>query len=243
MSAVAENTRAVIGHNQPTPFETAAEEIETLFGEATNWLDGSAISSQAEADQIGKLLDMIRQAGKRADAARVAEKKPHDDAAKAVQAKYKPLLDRVELATDTCKRALTPWLRKLDEEKRAKAEAARIEAEAKQREAEAAIRAARDADLATKAEAEAKLAEAKAADAAATRAANDRARATGGARAVSLRTTYTAEVSDLKAFMAWCWQHKRTDIEEFAGALASRLIRANERGMPGITVHEHSEAV
>lgn len=238
MSAV-----AAIGHNGATPFDLAAEEIETLFGEAKNWLDGSAISSQDEADAIGNLLDMIRQAGKRADAARVAEKKPYDDAGKAVQARYKPLLDKVDLAADTCKRALTPWLKKLNDEKRAAAEAARIEAERKQKEAMEAIRAAREADLATKAEAEAKLAEAKAAETAANRATNDRAKATGGARAVSLRTSYTAEVSDLNAFMKWCWANKRADLEEFAGALASRLVRANERGMPGVIVHEHTEAV
>src|SRR3546814_6319433 len=46
------------------------------------------------ADAVGKLLDMIRQAKKAADEQRVIEKKPYDDAAKAVQTKYKPLIDK-----------------------------------------------------------------------------------------------------------------------------------------------------
>src|SRR3546814_17507768 len=65
---------------------------------------------------------MIRQAKKAADEQRVIEKKPHDDAAKAVQTKYKPLIDKCELAASVAKKALVPWLEHLEAEQRADAE-------------------------------------------------------------------------------------------------------------------------
>jgi hypothetical protein len=77
------------------------------------------------ADAVSKLLDMIRKAKKEADDFRAAEKKPHDDAAKAVQEKWKPLITRCDLAADAAKKALTPYLEAVEREKRAVAEAAR----------------------------------------------------------------------------------------------------------------------
>jgi hypothetical protein len=72
---------------------------------------------------------MLRKARKDADEARVAEEKPHDDAAKAVQQKWKPLLDKCELAETTAKKALTPYLEAKEAQQRAEAEALRKAAE------------------------------------------------------------------------------------------------------------------
>jgi hypothetical protein len=44
------------------------------------------------------------------------EKKPHDERCKAVQAKWKPIIDKADLATSTAKEALAPWLRKVEEQ-------------------------------------------------------------------------------------------------------------------------------
>jgi hypothetical protein len=66
---------------------------------------------------------MLRKARKDADEARVAEKKPHDDAAKAVQAKWTPLLDKCELAETTAKKALAPYLIAKEAAQQAEAEA------------------------------------------------------------------------------------------------------------------------
>src|SRR3546814_19602976 len=67
-------------------------------------------------------------------------KKPHDDAAKAVQTKYKPLIDKCELAASVAKKALVPWLEHLEAEQRADAERKRKEAdEARQAALEAEI--------------------------------------------------------------------------------------------------------
>src|SRR3546814_5731055 len=90
--------------NNPPAYEAISLHIEDLIAEAHNFLDGEPIKAQGQADAVGKLLDMIRQAKKAADEQRVIEKKPHDDAAKAVQTKYKPLIDKCELAASVAKR-------------------------------------------------------------------------------------------------------------------------------------------
>jgi hypothetical protein len=95
---------AIPGHNNPpTPFDECERKVFDLFDEAKNFLDGEAITTQDMADAVSKLLDMIRKAKKEADDFRAAEKKPHDDAAKAVQEKWKPLITRCDLAADAAR--------------------------------------------------------------------------------------------------------------------------------------------
>jgi len=65
--------------------------------------------------------------GKLADENRKEEKRPHDDAAKVVQSKWKPILDRAALAIDVCKKALTPYLAEKERKQALVAEAARRE--------------------------------------------------------------------------------------------------------------------
>jgi hypothetical protein len=238
------NMLATIGHNQPpSPFEMSREEIEGLFLEAKNWLDGEGVNSAADADGVSRLLDMLRKAEKRADEARKEEKRPHDEAAKAVQERYKPLLERVKLASETCKKALTPWLERVDAEKRAVAETARVEAEQKAAEAQAAIRAARQSDLEEQEHAEALLREAKRAETAANRAENDKAHAKGGDRAVTLRTTYRPFLKDAREAAKHYWLTRRDDMEMFIFELAQKDVRAGHRSIPGFEVIEEREAV
>lgn len=237
---------AMIGHNnppEPTPFEASKEEIDGLFMEAKNWLDGAGVQSETDADGVSKLLDMLRQAEKRADAARKEEKRPFDEGAKAVQEKFKPILDRAALAVSVCKKALTPWLEKIEAEKRAIAEAARREAEEKARAAQEAIRAAREADLEQQEKAEAMLREAQKAETAANRAAKDKAHAKGGSRATTLRTYRTAEITDAVAFARWCWLNHKEELLAFLLTIAQRRVDGNYGVMPGVTVHERKEAV
>ena len=136
MTAVA---LAGIGHNQATPFDLSLEEIDGLFAEAKNWLDGKGVHSEADATGVSKLLDAARQAKKLADEARKEEKRPHDEKVKAVQEKWKPILEKADLVAETCKAALTPWLQKVEAEKRAIAEKARREAKEKMEIAAAAV--------------------------------------------------------------------------------------------------------
>lgn len=60
---------ATVGHNKPPSlFDDAQENIENLFGEAHLWLDGEEVTSEETAEGIAKLLDMLRKAGKEAEA-------------------------------------------------------------------------------------------------------------------------------------------------------------------------------
>ncbi|MCM8735941.1 hypothetical protein M5E06_17555 [Azospirillum sp. A1-3] len=239
---------AGIGHNggpAPNAFEKAEAEVSKLYEEASLWLDGAKVDSQELADGIANLLNMLRAAEKAADAARTAEKEPHLKAGRAVDAQYKPVLERAKLAADACKKALAPWLQKVEAEKAAAAEAARREADEKRKAAEEAIRSRDAANLEETAAAEALLKEAKKADAAAKKAEKDGAKAGNSTigRAVSTRTIYRAEVTDARAFARHVWANHAAELNAFLDTLAARLVSAGSRDLPGVTVHTETTVV
>jgi len=229
--------------NNPPPFEAHSLHIEELIENAKQFLDGEPIASQGQADEVGKLLDMIRTAKKGADEQRAVEKKPHDDAAKAVQTLWKPLLERCDLAADTAKRALVPWLEKLEAEQRAEAERARAEAEQARRVALEAERQARDYGALDDAErAEQARKDADAAERAANRAGRAKAHAEGGSRAIGLRTYYRAEVTDPVEFGKWLWANRRDAYLDFLQEQAAVEARHGPKPIPGIIIHEERKA-
>lgn len=247
MIAETENPRAVIGANnppEPTPFELSSEEAENLFLEASNWCDGAPIENQRQADALAGLRAEIKAAIKRADERRKEEAKPHDEAKAEIQARYNTLIGdtkttgkgRLILADEACQKALSPWLRKVEDEKRATAEAARREAEEKRRAAEEAFRKAREADdLAAKAEAERLAKEVAIADRQASKA--DKAATTK----TGLKTVIVAEVTDLQAFAKWTWTHDRAALEDHFRVRASVLARDGRRDIPGVNITETRE--
>lgn len=227
-----------IGSNNPPPVEAHGMNINDLYDEAKGWLDGAQIETQDQADGLGKLLDHIRIARKAADEQRATEKRPHDDAAKAVQQAWKPLLDKCDLAASVARQALTPWLRKLEDEQRAARIKADQEAEAARLKALEAQRAAAPDDLV--AQEAARILDDAASQAVkdAKRAGKAKAHATGGTRAVGLRTSWRAEITDATAFGRWAWQHRREDYMAFLTQLADREGRNGPAAIPGIIVHE-----
>lgn len=245
-------TSGLIGHNNPpveiesTPFEMSEVEIGDLYAEAKGFLDGEPINSQEMADAVSKLIDDLRKAAKRADERRVEENRPFDEGKAAVQAKYAPLIadtktvkGKAVLAMEIAKKALAPWLQKLEDEKRAAAAAARAaaeEAERKAREALAATKASED--LAAREAAEAMARQAQAAEAAATKAENDKAHAKGGARAMGLRSVWRAEMVDGRAAAAHYWTTRREDVDAFFQGLADADVRAGKRTIPGFNIIE-----
>ena len=232
-------TLAAIGHNQPpepTPFDAIQVHIEDLTETARGFLDGSGVNTQAEADAVSQLMDEARKASKAADTARAEEKKPHDDAAKAVQAKWKPLMESADRVTAICKQALAPFLAAQEAEKRRIAEEARKEAEAKAAAAAEAARAAEATDLAAREQADALAKEAKAALTAANRAEKDKAHGNGGSRAATLRTTYRPVMVDGVEAARWAWQNRREECEAFFLSLAVVEVRNGKRQLPGFDV-------
>lgn len=230
---------AGLGHNhppEPTPFDAIKVHVDDLMETARGFLDGSEINTQAEADAVSKLMDEARKASKAADNARAEEKKPHDEAAKAVQAKWKPLMESADRAVGLCKQALAPYLEALEAEKRRVAdEARRVAEEAAQRAAQAA-RDAAATDLEAQEQAAALAKDASKAAGVAKRAEGDKAHGAGGARATTLRTTYRPVLIDRRAA---CAHYYAINPEAFDGLLmqlAATDVRASKHTIPGFDV-------
>ena len=242
-----DEARFTLGGNLPplTPFELSAKEAEDLLSEACNWVDGMTVESQEQADALDGLLAQIKAAAKLAEERRKAEVKPFDDAKAEIQSKYNTLIGdtkatgkgKLLIAQEAVLKLLTPWRQKIDEEKRAAAEALRKAEEEKRQAAMAAFAKAREAnDLAAKLEAERLAAEAAAADKAAKKADKAVGQKTG------LRVVVTAEITDMSAFAKWAWVHDKAALEEHFAARASDLAKAGRRDMAGVIVTEQKEA-
>ena len=241
----------MFGHNnppsEPTPFDQSRDEIEGLYAEAKNWLDGEPIETQSQADEIGKLIDGLRKASKTADARRIAENEPFDKGKTEVQTRYNPLIQKdkgkADIAISTCRKALVPFLEKQEAAKRAEADLARKEADEARRKAEDAFRASNVADLAERERAEALLKNAKDAEKYATQAEKDKGKVAGGARAVTLRTEYIAEVNDVTAFSRYVWQFHREELSEWMKGFAQQLVDGKARDIDGVSITERKFAI
>lgn len=251
-AAVSENPRAVIGNNRaPTPFEIIEAEILLLFQQASDYLDGDALANQAQADDVGNLLDMLRKAEKKAEAERVKEKTPFDEKIDEIQQRYNSLIGNTKsvkgktiLAKDACTKTLAPWLQKLQDEIDAKAAAARIEADRLAQVAREALRASDITNLAQRAAAEELVADAKIAERVAVKAEKVTAHAGGSdGRAIGLRTTYTCNVDDPLAFGKWLWIYRRTEYLAFFNEIAKRVVDSGLRDLPGVTATPDRRAV
>ena len=123
-----------IGHNSgaATPLEELADAVDV----ATTWLSKTAIADKTAADMAANHRTKLQGLIKRVDAEREVEKALHMQAAKAVDAKFKPKIDAGTDAANALRDALTKWMR--EEETKARAEADR-----KHRDAMAAAEAER----------------------------------------------------------------------------------------------------
>lgn len=229
--------------NNPPPVEVHGMGINDLYDEAKNFLDGEPIASQEQADSIGKLLGLIRDAEKAAEAQRKEEAKPFDDGKKAVQAAWKPLLDKCQLASEACKKTLAPWLKKLDDEQRAAAKKAREEAEEAARKAHQAMTSARDDDLEGQQIAREMQEHAEAAHKLASRADKAKANVAGTGRAIGLRSYFHAEIVDRRALLNHYAKTRPDDLEAWLQDQAQRDVSAGVRHIPGVNVTEERRAV
>jgi len=103
-------------------FEAIKERIEDLAREADKLIGKGAASTQDACDQAADLANELGKYWKRADAARAAEKRPHDEAAAAVQRKWSPLLTAGEVYKRLKAVVVTPF--QVAAEKKAKEESA-----------------------------------------------------------------------------------------------------------------------
>ena len=229
----APNPRAVAGGNSPPPYreETVKEhdaKASEFLDAAGEWLALQEITSEEQASQLNDFISGLKKRRTQTDNDRKADKKPHDDAGKTVQAAYSPILEKLKRAIDRVTPMQTAWLTKQDEIRREEArkaeEAARKAAEeAEQKAAQAASRN----DISGEVEAEEAAKAAAAAQKDAERAAKSRANvksATGGGRTTSLRTYVTAEVTNPRA--AFMHYAENPDLLACMKTLAEREARA-----------------
>lgn len=235
-------TPAPIGHNQPpepTPFEAIVKEIQDLFDEASNFADGEPIGSEKMAETITELHDKIHAAGKQADALRVEEKKPLDDAVKAIQDKFNPYIQpkkgKVDLAKSALSDLLTPWRNKIAAEKAAAAAAIAKEAAEAKRKADEAMQATRG-NLAARVAAEEQVAHAAALAKTARR--EEKAATTG----TGLVTVWRAEIVDEELALDWCFARAKFEFMALVQRNADEAVRSGVRVIPGVRVYDDKVA-
>jgi hypothetical protein len=130
----AEDTPPPAGHNAPprTLFEEidAAVELAEQFRKAT-----PKIETEEQANRAANIRDKLLDLRKKAETEHETEKRPHLEAGRAVDKKYKPVITAATDAVAPLRDLLTPWLvakqKKLDEA--AEAERKRLAAEEAER--------------------------------------------------------------------------------------------------------------
>lgn len=218
-------------HNGPPADATFGLHIDDLFAMLSASLAGGTVDSDEKEAAIDALMDDFRKAAKDADEARKAEKKPHDDAGKAVQAKWKPVIDKADRGVTECKAALTPYRVEKQRIADEAARKAREEADAKERAAQEALR--QSDDLEAKFQAEQDLEQAKKLTAVANKI--DRS-------ATGLRTSWEAELTDKSAALRHYLKTQPGEFEALIQTLADRDARGARPPVPGVLYHERKKA-
>ena len=225
--------RHQIGANNPP--KTIFDTIDALYTEAQAWLDGTDIETDAQAEEFGELMNMLRAAGKECQAECDDKMAPAKKAKAEIDALYKPPLDNVDRALKAAKAVRDRWLKKkqaiLDEQARQ----AREEADRVRREALDAMQASRG-DLGAREQAEAIVEAAKKAEHKAIALAKATPKAVGGRKTVS--KTWQAEIVNSAQAASWCWEHRRGDMEGAILAIVRAAVKAGSRDIPGVNITE-----
>jgi hypothetical protein len=195
-------------------YEGLKDRIEDLARDAQALIDAGAAPDQSAADRASDLANRLAELQKQADAARAAEKKPHDEAAAAVQAKWKPLLGTADIYRRIKEAVITPFLRAETAKQRAAEEAAR-------KAAEEAAKAGQP------------IPEPSAMQRSAPKAGS------GGRRSVALRTVKVVTITDRKAVLEFFAENPL--ITEVLQKLAEKVTAAGAT-VPGVTVTEDQRA-
>lgn len=220
-----------IGHNGAPAFEGFELHIDELFSLVSGTTAGAVVTTDEQEATLDGLLDDLRQARKDADAKRAEEKKPHDDAAKAVQSKWKPLLDRCDMGAAEIKRLLTPYRDARQRAKDAEAKRLRDEADARLKGAQEALRQSDDLEARFAAGAELKSASKL------TAVANKIDRSATG-----LRTSWEAEVTDRCAALNFYIKRSPERFAALIQQLADEDARTTRGAVPGVMFHERKKA-
>ncbi|MBG6211725.1 hypothetical protein IWQ49_006416 [Labrenzia sp. EL_126] len=101
-----------VGDNNPPadPFEAFNAELQSVLKMAEEAMSED-IKTKEDADRFVNIKDRLLQLGKDGEEKRKAEKKPHDDAGKAVQKKWSPALGDVDTTKKKLVGRINDWIR------------------------------------------------------------------------------------------------------------------------------------
>lgn len=104
----------------PGPNFAEGDEYEALIDQITAAVAAAreiaAIENQGTADKAANLRDRLNRLADEAERKRVELKRPHDEAAKAVQARWKPLVDTAKAGADGLRPKLTAYMTAKEQE-------------------------------------------------------------------------------------------------------------------------------
>lgn len=195
-------------------FEGLKDRIEDLARDAEALIKAGAAADQSAADRASDLANRLSELQKTADAARKAEKKPHDDAVAAVQAKWNPLLGTADIYKRIKATVITPFLVAEDAKRRAAEAEARRVAEEAAKTGQPLPEPAQMQRAAPKA-------------------------GSGGRRSVALRTVKVVTIQDRSAVLAFFANYDQ--VTEVLQKLAEKVTAAGVT-VPGVTVTEEQRA-
>jgi hypothetical protein len=219
---------ASIGDNLPKEQEKSIEaQLDDLIERANAWMRQAAekggldakgnVTDQVNADLCANFGVAIAALEKQADAAKDAEKRPHLDANRTIEAKWKKVLEKAETAKRNLKNRLTAWFAaKRDERQATEAAEAKSREEARAAGQPVPLQRARPSTTVA---------------------------GTAGGR-VALKTVTVFTVTDIRAASAYL-ANLETPPAEFMEAVrlcSSKLIKAG-LAVPGISTHNEDIAV
>lgn len=235
---------AGMGHNNPPAYDLAVfQELQNdaaAFITASNaWLK-TPVDTEEKSEKLGDQIDGLGKLAKRVNEARIAAKKPHDDAGKEVQAAFAPVLERIEKCKDLLKPIQLAYIKKRAEaEEKRKAEEAEAARLAKEEADRLAAEAAATGDIDAMVEAEERAKEAKKLEKAAAKPVSTGVRSASGAgRTMSVRKRKVCKIEAINA--AFVSFRDDPKVAELLVSLAN--ARANSAGfegtIPGFKIEE-----
>jgi hypothetical protein len=236
-------TTATIGHNVAPTEATLALEVDALIRVADEWVAKvPKITDEETAAAARDFLAKLTAEATAVEEERTRQRKPHLDAAAAVQALFKPMADRLDIA----KRRLLGIIDTWNKAEKARIEREKAATEKAKREAEAAAAEAALAAQAPNASIDDIVAaeEAQTAAVAFTKAASTAAKAKPAirgnvaTRALAEHTTWTAVIADYARVAAHFIAAGNTDLQAELQRLANAEARKSKEAfaIPGATV-------
>lgn len=222
-----------------TPYDEIAHEIGELYEQIAGV---TAIENEAQHEAVTALFEALHDAGKRAEALRVEEAKPHQEAEKEVQSKFHPLIGntkagkgKVVRGKEVLQDLLAPYRKRIADEKAALARKAEQEAEAERLAAIEAMRAS-SGDIEAREQAEQQLVSAEMAEKVAKRA--NKESTTG----LGLRTVWTAKIVDQRAAVLSAMKREPEKFIELALEIGKRAATSGVREMSGYEIYSERVA-